>query len=63
MCPLFSTICPTRDVGQLPPQHPDRVTSGIRRNLLGRLHPWQSQGPLQKSAVGQGFGDHGWNWP
>jgi hypothetical protein len=20
MCPLFSTICPTRDVGQLPPQ-------------------------------------------
>jgi hypothetical protein len=35
MCPLLSTICPTHDVGQLPPQRPDGGTSDIRRNLLG----------------------------
>ena len=61
MCPLFSTICPTRDLGQLPPHNPDGETSGIRRNLSGRLHPWQSPGPLQKSAVGQASEGHGWN--
>jgi hypothetical protein len=60
MCPLLSTICPTRHVGQLPPQHPNGETSGIRRNLSGRLHPWLSQGPLQKSAAGKGSEGHGW---
>ena len=63
MCPMFSTICPTHDVGQLPPQRPDGGTSDIRRNLLGRLHPWQSQGPLLQNAVGPRSGGHGWNWP
>lgn len=59
MCPLSSTLCPTRHVGQLPPQHPDGETSNTRLNLSG----WPAQGPLQKSDAGQGSAGPGYNQP